>query len=1139
MTNGGKTPIFFDPKGRRWAIFRILAWSSGSAAAVIASCFLFSIFDTPNLPELRIAYEAKLRPAAIFPTPLSTSFKLDFNHKRNAPAESSRAATRYAFFNHWDENSFASLREHAGDIDVLVPEWLHIAGSEGEISRDDARREEHIRLWLKKSAPGLRVLPLVNNYDPARGLWDGASVAELVGSEQAKAALGRNLLEYVQDGGFGGIVMDFKSMPDEAIDGFVDFVRGLRATFTAAGREVHVVLPAYETRFETAQLAAVADRVILLAYDEHWEGGVAGPLAAQGWFEAQLDQHFEVVPGSKIVVAVGSYAVDWQDGARGKRLPVPAAWDLAAEAGAEISFHSTVLNPTFAYQDEAGKRHVVWMLDGATAFNQMAAALAMSPAGVALARLGTEDPTVWRVFARGKGPDATTVKHLEDVEPSRGVVYTGEGEVLKATDRVSSGRRIISYDERYNLITYQNMVELPRSMTITRWGHTNEKLIALTFDDGPSREFTPKILKILREKNAKATFFVVGANAALEPGILRAIYADGHEIGNHTFTHPNLAEIPAAQLDLELNATQRVLESKLGVRTTLFRPPFVKDIEPETRDQARTLVSSAAMGYITIGLKIDPLDWERPGTLEIVERTIAYATAQRGNVVLLHDGGGDRTQTVEALPMIIDELRARGYRFVTVSELLGLSREDVMPPLPDDGRYMSWLNDVGFTLARHFSMALGAVFVIGLVFGLSRLVLVAAAALLQSRREIERANLAWKPRSVAVLVPAYNEEKVICDSISSLLESRYSEFDIIVVDDGSTDGTVKAVRETFGGNPRVKLFCKPNGGKASALNWGIARTEAEIIVAIDADTRLDPDAISELVRHFADPKVGAVAGAVYVGNANRLLTRFQALEYVISQNLDRRALELVNGITVVPGAIGAWRRDAVVAVEGYDTDTLAEDADLTVKLERAGWKVVHEPRAFAITEAPETVAQFVKQRFRWMFGTLQVAFKNLRNLSQLPLGLKYVTLPNVLVFQFLFALIAPVIDLALVLSIAADLRDYYTRFSLELSDRTWSILTYWLVLQTVEVVVGVIGLHLDRRRAPWGLLPLIILQRFCYRQLTYWVAMKATAAAIRGGMIGWGKLQRRGLRHLDADGVKYQLPLQLKLPAPTQRLAEQ
>jgi len=194
---------------------------------------------------------------------------------------------------------------------------------------------------------------------------------------------------------------------------------------------------------------------------------------------------------------------------------------------------------------------------------------------------------------------------------------------------------------------------------------------------------------------------------------------------------------------------------------------------------------------------------------------------------------------------------------------------------------------------------------------------------------------------VAVIVPAYNEENVICDCVSSLLQSRYPDFDIIVVDDGSTDGTAKAVREAFRDNPRVKLCRKPNGGKASALNWGIARTQAEIIVAIDADTRLDPNAISELVRHFEDPKVGAVAGAVYVGNANRLLTRFQAIEYISSQNLDRRALEIVNGITVVPGAIGAWRREAVLAVDGYDTDTLAEDADLTLKIERVGGLASH------------------------------------------------------------------------------------------------------------------------------------------------------------------------------------------------------
>ena len=226
-------------------------------------------------------------------------------------------------------------------------------------------------------------------------------------------------------------------------------------------------------------------------------------------------------------------------------------------------------------------------------------------------------------------------------------------------------------------------------------------------------------------------------------------------------------------------------------------------------------------------------------------------------------------------------------------------------------------------------------------------------------------------------------------------------------------------------------------------------------------------------------------------------------------------MELANGIIVVPGAIGAWRRAALVEVGGYDTDTLAEDADLTLKLERADWKVVYEPRAYAQTEAPETVEQFLKQRFRWMFGTLQVAFKHLRSIHQTrATGVKYFALPNILLFQFMFALISPVTDLVLVLGIAADLWDYYTRFSLELSGRTWNIMTYWAVFQTLELAVGAIGFALDRQGGRWSLLPLMVLQRFCYRQLIYWVAMKATAAAIRGRVMGWGKLQRRGLNDL-------------------------
>ena len=259
------------------------------------------------------------------------------------------------------------------------------------------------------------------------------------------------------------------------------------------------------------------------------------------------------------------------------------------------------------------------------------------------------------------------------------VTYTGKGEVLRFNNLARTGRRDITHLPEHNLITDQSIASVPQPMMISRHGFNREKIVALTFDDGPSRRYTPPILDILKQKGAKGSFFVLGSAAALEPEILKRVYAEGHDIGNHTFTHPDLSEIPSAQLDLELNATQRVLESKLGIRSVLFRPPFVKDIEPQTQQQARTLQASAALGYITIGQRIDPLDWGRPGVDEIVRRTVSYATRQGGNVVLLHDGGGDRTQTIAALPRIIDELRAKGFRFVTLHELLGLQRNDLMP----------------------------------------------------------------------------------------------------------------------------------------------------------------------------------------------------------------------------------------------------------------------------------------------------------------------------------------------------------------------------------------------------------------------------------------------------------------------------
>ncbi|HEX7076705.1 MAG TPA: hypothetical protein VF226_21905, partial [Hyphomicrobiaceae bacterium] len=277
MGIGEKNQVFFDPKGRRGTILKLVTWALGSTAAFISACLAFSVFDTPILPEVKFALQAnQLRPAAIFSGPLSDQIAVELGHRRTVPAGISESILRYGFFNHWDESSFASLRENADKLDVLVPEWLHLAGADGDISHDDQRREDHVRLWLKKTARHLKVLPLVNNFDPARGLWDGEGVKALLESPEARAKLTRNLLSYVQDGGFAGIVIDFKSLPDDAVGAYVGFLDELHDAFSAVNLEVGAVLPAYEERFGAEDLSAVTDRIILLAYDDHWEGEAAG-----------------------------------------------------------------------------------------------------------------------------------------------------------------------------------------------------------------------------------------------------------------------------------------------------------------------------------------------------------------------------------------------------------------------------------------------------------------------------------------------------------------------------------------------------------------------------------------------------------------------------------------------------------------------------------------------------------------------------------------------------------------------------------------------------------------------------------------------------------------------------------------------
>jgi peptidoglycan/xylan/chitin deacetylase (PgdA/CDA1 family) len=455
--------------------------------------------------------------------------------------------------------------------------------------------------------------------------------------------------------------------------------------------------------------------------------------------------------------------------------------------------------------------------------------------------------------------------------------------------------------------------QLPIPYEVSRYGAASGQ-VAITFDDGPDPRWTAPILDVLKAEHVSAAFFMVGSQAVRYQALARRAHDEGHEIGNHTWSHPDFSAVPKQRVQVELNMAERLFVTKFGFKTSLFRSPYAVSDIPDTTNQVLPMDIAEKLGYISVANNIDPHDWipfPKPSAEQITASIISQLP--KGNIVLLHDGGGDRQETVRALPMIIHELRARGYQIVPLCQLLGKSAAEVMPTIPRNKPWLTRLDSFGF----HFYAIVYAASVLIFFFGNSlmcmRLLSVGTLAALHRfrPRAISAASPDFKP-PVAVLVPAYNEEKVIVGTVRTLLDADYHSLHVIVIDDGSTDRTLSTVRAAFAGNQRVTVLTKPNGGKASALNYGLQHVRQDIFFGIDADTQIDPKAIALMVAHFADAKVAAVAGTAKVGNCMNLWTRWQALEYLTSQNLERRALDFFGAITVVPGAIGAWRTAAVV-----------------------------------------------------------------------------------------------------------------------------------------------------------------------------------------------------------------------------------
>ncbi|WP_433370822.1 bifunctional polysaccharide deacetylase/glycosyltransferase family 2 protein [Actinoplanes sp. CA-142083] len=634
--------------------------------------------------------------------------------------------------------------------------------------------------------------------------------------------------------------------------------------------------------------------------------------------------------------------------------------------------------------------------------------------------------------------------------------------------------------------------------------------IALTFDDGPDPTWTPQILDVLRENDAHGTFFVIGSEVARNPELTRRITGGGNELGLHTFTHPNMQRIAPWRRTLELSQTQVAIARATGVHTNLARFPYSSKANAIDDVNWELVKEAGKRGLLVVVNDMDSEDWQRPGVRQIVRN--ATPPGDTSAVILFHDAGGDRSQTVQALREFIPRMKARGYRFTTVTEGLNQSiaqrnkakgatpvpalAENPAAPRSDEWRGAAVIGTVRAADGLLWVIA-GLFLVVGLLtIGRTGLLLLLATRHARQRR---KPGWSWGPEvtdPVSVIVPAYNEKEGIEAAVRSLAGGDYpGGIEVVVVDDGSTDGTAALVERMA--LPNVRVVRVPNGGKSNALNTGIALAKHDLIVTVDGDTVFEKDSIRMLVQAFADPGVGAVAGNVKVGNREKMVAAWQHIEYVIGFNLDRRLYEVLDCMPTVPGAIGGFRREALAAVGGISDETLAEDTDVTMALCRAGWRVVYEERAKAWTEAPATLEQLYRQRYRWSYGTMQAMWKHRRALfDKGPSGrFGRVGLPFLALFGVALPMLAPVVDVMLV----------YGLVFWELNET----LTAWLGMLALQLFTAAVAFRFDRESMrPLWRLPL---QQFAYRQLMYLVLMQSATTALTGGRLRWHKLHRAGL----------------------------
>lgn len=923
-----------------------------------------------------------------------------------------------------------------------------------------------------------------------------AALAQIFGEGLAGGGVFEALQTIDLTGVDGGFCIDLGAYPGMSAELLIPFFRALNGWLDPLDIQSCLIGEIDAPFWQNQTLAGLVRRPLLLGFQT--PDNPAVPVAGQGWFDAAAAMAQAQIDPEKLSVALGSFSTQWKSGRRAPvRMPFSDAMMRAGYFNGNLGFSAETGITNARYLDESRRLTQIWILD-AVSFQNQRTALAPETQ-ITLWPLGYEDTAIWGFATYGQSGLEAKIDIEAEIDLSDHLTVEGTGPFLTAIAGAVPGFRNVIHDGKSDRIVAQTYAQIPSPRRMRMFGDGENLDISVTFTGLGNARQTQQLIELLAQYEISATFFLSARELLTDERQVARLHAAGHTIGTNLVARRAQAGLPRFFSTLQNNLAQQLLQDSYGHHALLVKNPSREGQYPGSNAVLDQIEDLQSAGYIPVYSNISaPFGRFDPQAFAARVRQAAFTSPAN---VLSFDFSQQNDGAINAvLPAVLQRLVDDGFRFTTLPEISGLTPEQIfpaattLPALRDQAIYL--LMTVTWIGVQNF------IFLLALIVALRSPIYLILAFM---RRENFPFDSAYQP-PVTIIIPAYNEVKVINKTLESVLASDYPDLKVIVVDDGSSDGTEAVVADWESRDRRVRLIRQENHGKWYAEDHALDAVDSDIFVIVDADTLLHKDAVKYLVQPFCDEAVGASAGTVEIGNRDNVITACQMIEYKISQNVMRRAYEVFNGILVVPGAIGAWRKTAVIKSGLVSGDTITEDADLTVALHRSGYKVVYAPLAKSYTEAPNSVGAFMQQRLRWSLGMLQVAWKHRGSITEgRPVG--FVSIVDAVWYRIVSSLVYPLVDFILVFSIISWGSTILSQGALGVSDISASVILLFFMLTFLDVI-NLAAAFWFERKFEWKLLFLVPFLRFGYRQLLYISSMRSIIHAISGRLRGWQKLIR-------------------------------